>query len=339
MQYDIAVIGNDEAAVEMMCLAAKSGKRTAALLPESTHSAWLVGLALKRLILDLLADQTVCRRQLLARTGSPRLLRQLIAGAIVRETEELACTLEHLKIHICMGQPRFIDRNSVSVADGRTCNRTSLSADHFVIGTGTRYTAMHRPLGLIELHRPESMFEGTILPRSVCLLGGDSFGCGMAALFSLFGVQSRYVAHDGQDSAMLELAYAAGVEITFHLSECGSMRSGGVLSNSHADVVDCRRTVGFTEYLNLSSIDVEADENGRLWCSSGFETWCRGVYGIGDVVGFSADSTLHPSVQAERIHRRISPQVPRPRIMDLFVNTEEQHGVPLQRPASDVLNN
>ena len=33
MQYDLAVIGNDEAAFEMLCLAAESGKRTAAVLP------------------------------------------------------------------------------------------------------------------------------------------------------------------------------------------------------------------------------------------------------------------------------------------------------------------
>jgi pyruvate/2-oxoglutarate dehydrogenase complex dihydrolipoamide dehydrogenase (E3) component len=329
MQYDIAVIGNDEAAIEMMCLAAESGKRTAALLPDSTHSAWLVGLALRRLISDLLVDQSISRRQLLARTGSPRLLRQLVAGAIARETEELVCMLEHLNIHIRMGQSRFVDRHSVSIADGRTCNRSCLSAHHFVIGTGIRRTAMHRPLGLVALHRPESMFEGTILPRSICLLGGNSFGCGMAALFSLFGVQTRHVAHDSQNSAMLELAHAAGVEIAFHLSECGLTQAGGVLVNSHAEVVDCRRAVGFTEHLNLSSIDVEADENGQLWCSSGLETWCRGVYGIGDVVGFSADSTVHPSVQAERIHRRIGPQIPRPRIMDLFPNTE-QHRVVLQ---------
>ncbi|MCH2203238.1 MAG: hypothetical protein MK102_14815 [Fuerstiella sp.] len=334
MQYDIAVIGNDEAAVEMMCLAAESGRRTAAVLPDSNHSAWLVALALRRLISDLLVDQSISRRQLLARTGSPRLLRQLVAGAIVRETEDLVCMLDHLNIHIRMGQPRFVNRHSVSIVDGQTCNRSCLSAHHFVIGTGIRRTAMHRPLGLVTLHRPESMFEGTILPRSICLLGGNSFGCGMAALFSLFGVQARHVAHDRQDSAMLELAHAAGVEIGF----CRSTQSDGVLANSYADVVDCRRAVGFTEHLNLSSIDVEADENGQLWCSSELETWCRGVYGIGDVVGFSADSTVHPSVQAERIHRRIGSQIPRPRIVDRFSNTEP-HRVALQQRVYEVLNN
>ena len=324
MQYDITVIGNDEAAFEMLCQAARTGKRTAAVLPESSQSSWLVGLALQRLVSDLLVDQSIDRRRLLERTGSPQLLRRLLTGAIAKETADLTQMLERLNVDVRLGQPRFINSHSIAVADGRTCERSTLNSRHVVIGTGTRHTAMHRPLGLVALHRPETMFEGDCLPQSICLLGGNDFGCGIAALFSLFGVRSRHVARDNQDRAMLELAQAAGVEIAFHPSEFGLTQSAGVLSDSHADVVDCRRMVGFTEHLNLSAIDVEADENGQLWCSSGLETWCPGVFGIGDVVGFSADSTVHPSVQAERIQQRISHQIPRPHLLDLFTNAENR---------------
>ena len=146
--------------------------------------------------------------------------------------------LQRLNIHVRMGQSRFINRHSVSIADGRTCDRSTLNARHIIIGTGTRRTAMHRPLGLVALHRPETIFEGNILPESICMLGGDSFGCGMAALFSLFGVRSRHIGRDSQDPAMLELARAAGVEMSFNPSELNPLQSGGVLSNAHADVVD-----------------------------------------------------------------------------------------------------
>ena len=338
MQYDITVIGNDEAAVEMLCLAVKSGKRTAAVLPESSHSSWLVGQALKRLVSDLLVDQSFTRRRLLERTGSPRLLRQLLAAAIAKETNDLCILLERLHIHTRVGQPRFIDRSSVSIADGRTSGRSTLNAHHFIIATGVRHTAMHRPLGLLPLHHPESIFEGNVLPQSICVLGGDSFGCGMASLFSLFGVRSRHVALDSQNFAMLELAQAAGVEIAFHPSEFGLNQSNGGLSNSHANMVDCRRTIGFTEHLNLPAIDVEADENGQLWCSSDLETWCPGVFGIGDVVGFSADSAIDPSVQAERIQRRIDRQIPRPYLLDLFVNAKPRR-TNLHWPEHGTVNN
>lgn len=320
MQYHITVIGNDEAAVEMLCLAAGSQQRTAAILPESCQSSWLTGLALKRLVADLLVDRSAGRRRTLRQTGSPRLLRQLIAGAIVRETEELVQMLQGLNVDVYLGQPRFTDRHHVIVSDGRTCERSTVSARNFVIGTGTRLTAMHRPLGLVPLHRPEAMFEGPELPSSLCVLGGDSFGCGVAALFSLFGVRTRHVARDSQDTTMLELAHAAGVDLAFHPSEFGLTQSGGVLDTSHCDVVDCRRAVGFTESLNLSAIDVEADENGQLWCSSGLETWCPGIFGIGDVVGFSANAAVPAAVQARRIHSRLLRHIPRPHLLDVFVS-------------------
>jgi hypothetical protein len=319
MDYNLAVIGNDEAAMELLCLSAESGRPTVAILPESCQSSWLVGLALKRLVADLLVDQCPGRKQLLRRTGSPRLLRQLLTRAIARETNDLVNMLERINVDVHIGQPRFMDKHNVTIADGRDCQRLSVNARYFAIGTGVRPTAMHRPLGLVALHRPEMMLEGNELPSSICLLGGDEFGCGMAALFSLFGVQSRHVAREGQDSSMLELARAAGVEIAFHPSEFGLRQSSGVLSNSHADVVDCRRSVGFTEHLNLAAIDIEPDENGQLWCSSSLETWCRGVFGVGDVVGFSPETAVHPVVQANRIHQRINTPVPRPHALDLFV--------------------
>lgn len=321
MQYHICVVGNDEAAIEMLCLAAESKQRTAAVLPESCQSSWLTGLALKRLVGDLLVDQSTGRRALLQRTGSPRLLRQLIAGAIAKETDELATMLQSLNVDVYHGQPRFVDRHAIAVSDGRVCRRSLLSARHFVIGTGTRHTAMHRPLGLVALHRPETAFEGHSLPKTLCVLGGDSFGCGLAALFSLFGVRTRHVARQSQDSAMLELACAAGVDIAFHPSEFGLTQSHGTLANSHRDVVDCRRAVGFTESLNLQALDVEADENGQLWCSSELETWCPGIFGIGDVVGFSADAAVPASVQARRIHSRILRRIPRPHLLDAFVDS------------------
>ena len=338
MQYDIAVIGNDEAAFEMLRLAARSGKRTAAVLPESCHSSWMVGLALKRLVSDLLLDQSMPRRRMLERTGSPRLLRQLLAAAVGRETSDHMDILERLNVDVKMGQPRFVDRNTLCISDGRTCRRSTVAARHFVIGTGVRPTAMHRPLGLVALHRPEALFEGMVLPNSLCVVGGGSLGCGMAALFALFGVRSQHVARDDQNDALLELARAAGVEVAFHPSEFGLTHVGGVLSAKHTAVIDSRRAVGFTEHLNLAAIDVEADENGQLWCSSGFETWCPGIFGIGSVVGFSPDMALHPSVQAERIQRRITRLIPRPLLMDVCIASEQRASNP-HRTAVSTINN
>jgi NAD(P) transhydrogenase len=312
MQFDLAIIGNDEAAFEMQCLAAQMGRRVVAILPESRHSSWIVGQALRKLVSNLLVDRSVSRQKMFASAGTPRLLQRLIARAVAAEVSEQIELLKELGVEVRLGESRFEAGGKLFVSEGAFCRRVSVDARYTVIGTGVRQTAMHRPLGLVPFHRPESLFEGTELPESLCVVGGDATGAGLAALFSLFGVRARHVAREENESAMLELAMAAGVSIGFHPADVGLSATGSPSASVHADVVDCRRKVGFTKNLNLSAIGVEPDENGQLWCSASFETWCPGVFGVGEVVGFCPQSNLLASVQAERVMNRIVRAIPRP---------------------------
>lgn len=321
MRYDIAVIGNDEAAFEMLCLAAASQKKTLAVLPESRHSAWLVAQALRRLVSGLLVDRTAKRRQFFRRSGSPKLLQTLIARAVTAEVREHEEMLRNIGADVMVGEARFIDRNSLTVSQGFSCSRERVCVDNIVIGTGLRRTAMHRPIGLVPFHQPESLLTGLTLPESVYIVGGGEFGAGLAALVSLFGVSAHLIARPDDSSAMLELASASGVRIGHHPADVGLESFGARFSELHSDVVDCRRKVGFTNHLSLDAIDIEVDEHGQLWCASSFETWCSGVFGIGDVVGFSPDTALHPSVQAERVMDRIAHSIRRPHLMKAFANT------------------
>lgn len=319
MQYDIAVIGNDEAAFEMLCLSADSRRRTLAILPEAHHSAWLVTQALRRLVSTLMVDGTVKRRRLMAQAATPRLLQTLLSRAMVQELEEHAQMLKNLGVDVMFGEARFQGARQLAVSLGVSCTRETVEARHVVIGTGTRCTAQHRPLGLIPFHRPEALFRSRMLPKSACIVGGGHFGAGLAALISLFGVETRLIAREDDSCSLLEMAEAAGVHVGYHPSEVGLSHFNAPFAELSADVIDCRRSVGFTDHLSLNSINVEADENGQLWCASSFETWCSGVFGIGDVVGFSADTALSPSRQAERILQRITQTVPRPHLRDAFV--------------------
>ena len=83
MRYDIAVVGNDEAALEMAFVAGSAGDRVAMAIPEQRHSSWMMENALRRLVSELSVDDTSVRRSLLRRSGSPRLLRRLLGeGAL-----------------------------------------------------------------------------------------------------------------------------------------------------------------------------------------------------------------------------------------------------------------
>ena len=123
---------------------------------------------------------------------------------------------------------------------------------------------------------------------------------------------------------MLELASAAGVSIGTCLTDigCGDESS---LFKGVADIVDCRRAVGFTEHLGLSSVGIETDEHGQLWCASNLETWSTGIFGIGDVVGFSSDVSKHPTDQAQRILNRITHRIRQPHFLRLRAGTLAKH--------------
>jgi hypothetical protein len=136
----------------------------------------------------------------------------------------------------------------------------------------------------------------------------------MAALFSLFGVETRLLANSDDSCAMLELAQAAGVLVTHKASEPG-LNESNPFSGSNSDIVDCRRVAGFTNHLGLSGIGIEPDEHGQLWCADNLETWCPGVFGIGEVVGFSSEISNHPTEQSHRILNRITHRIRRPHFL------------------------
>lgn len=314
MRYDIAIIGNDEAAIEMACIASGAGQRVAMALPEQRHSSWLVEQALRRLVTELSVDYTAGRRSLLRRSGTPRLLQRLLAGAINSETSEAIELLEGLGVDVLPGESRFVSRNSFAVTSGISCKRTIVNATNIVIGTGVRRAAVHRPLGLLPFCRVESFLQGRSLPESLIVLGGEDFGAGFASFLSLFGVQTSVLAREHSDCDLLELAEDAGVQIVYHPSELG-LTGDGPVSPDDQQIVDCRRTSGFTEHLGLPAIGIEPDEHGQLWCAAHLETWCSGVFGIGSVVGFSADAVDHPAVQAERVLNRIQHRIRRPHFL------------------------
>lgn len=306
--FDLTVIGNDEAAIELG-LAAASRHRTLVVLPESRHSAWMMSQALRRLITVLQADRSESRMFLFRRHGTPSLLQRLLKGAVAAETTDQIRLLRHAGADVLTGEARFCTPELITVATGSRCSRVSLRTTAAVIATGVRYAPVHRSLGLLPSETAESLFEGAMLPEEIRLVGGNDVAAGLAALFGLFGVRSRLITTGPEDSVLHELAAATGVRISAagHRDDHELFRfSTGVRT------VDCRRAMGFTEHLNLPAIGVEPDECGQLWCSRAFETWCPQVFGVGSVVGFGGDERLSAARQADRVLDRVAHRVRSP---------------------------
>jgi NAD(P) transhydrogenase len=307
MRYDIAVIGNDQAAFDMLHMAACAGRRTVGIIPEQRHSAWLMSRALNRLIGQLLADHGAGSVFLSRRRGTPGLLRRLLCRAVLDEIEDQFRLLDQSGVHLFVGEARILNSSTIQVTSGVDCTRTILRASNVIVGTGIRFTSRQNSLGLVARPCPESLLSGNQLPDQLKLLGGDAFGAGFAALFSLFGVKTLLSANLDRPCAMVEMAASSGVRILDDVEYPDEPDVGSVL--------DLRREVGFTDYLNLSSIGVEPDENGRLWCAENLETWCAGVFGIGEVVGFGSERSWKTGEQASRILNRVTHRIRRPHFL------------------------
>lgn len=321
MRYDIAIIGNDEAAFEMMYVSATANLSTVAVLPESRHSSWMTSQALRRLAGELLADRSPSRSAELKRVGTPRLLRRLLTRALVSETCDQVRMLQSLGVEVILGESQFRTPFDIEVSTGIDFGRRIVRADSVVIGTGVSRTAVYRPLGLLPFHRPESLLEGQSLPTALQIIGGGELGAGLAAVVSLFGVRTTLLTDEEDDSALLEMAESSGVDIQCPGSEVmypddisvSQWPAGGqFIPRDSANILDCRRSAGFTSNLNLRAIGVSPDENGQLWCGNNFETWCSGVFGIGSVVGFTTSQQVSAIRQAEQILNRVTHRIPRP---------------------------
>lgn len=315
MKYQIAVLGNDEAAFEMLNLAAGSGLRCLSIIPHVRHSAWLVGQALRRLVSDLLVDRTAQRRRTFARAGRPSLLKSLLSRSVAGELSEHIRMLDTIGVDVLLGEASLSGKPDGPGPLCLSCDGRRIETHHVVICTGVRRAAMHQPVSTKKFHGPDSIFTGRRLPRSAVFIGGGELGAGLSALVSLFGTETRLVARPDTNSVMLELAESTGVKIGQHPLDVGLSSSLVTSAEDQVAVVDCRRSIGFTDHLNLASVGVDPDENGQLWCAGNFETWHPGLFGAGAVVGFSPDSALHPTVQAERIIGRIRHKAPRPHLL------------------------
>ena len=305
MGYDICVVGNDEASFEVLNLAASLHQRAIAMLPKVRHSGWLVSEALQSLITNLLVDCDHKRRGLFRRSASPALLRSLISRAITDELDEHVKILRQLGVDLSFGDATVEAQDSQSRMLMVRNDGEVFETRHLVLCTGIRHRNLQRRIGDFRVHSPESLMQLRSLPVAVGVIGGEDFGAGLAGMLSLLGVDTGLVTRREHVSAMLDLALDTGVKVVEHPSQLISILQQKA---RRPEIVDCRRTVGYTSHLNLNRLDIEPDENGKLWCASNMETWSPHVFGAGSVVGFAPDTALHPTLQAEKILASIMPQ-------------------------------
>ncbi len=308
MVYDLVIIGNDEAGIETALAAAESGKSVAVVMPEIRHSPWVISETLQQLIKELIADGDSQRRGLYAAVATPKLMNRLLIRHLADHVMNLADRVRRLGGRVCFGEAAFTSPTSIQIASAESDSVIELRAGAFIIATGVFVSRSNLTGGGTNCSS-EGILGMLELPKQLTVAGGGDFGAAIAAYFSIFGVSTTLRLDESSPSAACELAQECGVRIRYSdITEPYCTDS----CDDDTVILNCGRMTGHTSALNLGVVGVETDERGRLWCNDTLETWCRGIFGAGDVVGFSRSGVLTAPEQAALLISRMDSCIPEP---------------------------
>jgi NAD(P) transhydrogenase len=222
-----------------------------------------------------------------------------------REIEVVRSQLSRNRITILTGTARFTDANAVEIDDGHGRLR-KVSAEHFVIATGTRPA---RPASVAFDDRTIIDSDGIIhlerVPRSMVVAGAGVIGIEYVSMFAALGTKVTVVE---QRDRMLEFCDLEVVEaLKYHLRDLAvTFRFGETVTSVEArpegaiaslasgkripaeTVMYSAGRQGQTDDLGLAAAGLSADKRGRIKVDEFYRTAVPHIYAVGDVIGFPA---------------------------------------------------
>jgi NAD(P) transhydrogenase len=318
-RFELVVIGSGPAGEKGAAQAAYFGRRVSvverapAVGGASLHTGTLPSKTLRETALYLTGFR---RRELYGmsvRLDRKKSLRQLVGrlrSVTDRQTSQVSRNLKRHGIELVEGSARFEDPHIVCVLDAQGEPARRLSADFFLIATGSSPIP---PQG-IAMTDPDVVDSDRILdldrvPSSMTVVGGGVIGTEYACIFAALGtritiVEGRERLVTGVDeelSSALQLSLARmGAEILFGDAVESVERLPGRRTNAlslrlksgrrlQADkVLFSTGRSGNTKGLGLEKLGVALTERGHVHVNEHFQTAVPNIYAAGDVVGFPA---------------------------------------------------
>ncbi|HEY4261392.1 MAG TPA: FAD-dependent oxidoreductase, partial [Schlesneria sp.] len=260
-------------------------------------------------------------------TVDPQILRQAVEHVVLRglvsmtalRTEVARLTqaqavadqgeLARAGIDAITGEIQFVDANTITVEHGIVIER--LTAPTIVLACGTKAAPIARfGINSAAVFTAENWLSLEELPQSMLIIGSGKTGLEQAILLSRLGVEVTVVDEHSNVFELcgglmdLDLFEAQSLGIAFRLNDevIGvESRSAGCqaavrLASGRSLIADaamvCTGRVGCTDGLNLESVGVGLDEEGRAWCDTNGCTWVPGIVAVGDVVGFRTKTAM-----------------------------------------------
>jgi len=317
-RFDLVVVGSGPGGEKGAAQAAWFGKkvalveRAAVVGGASVHTGTLPSKTLRETALYLTGFR---RRELYGmslRLDRKKSLRQLMGrlhDVEDRQTRQIRRNLDRHGIVLCSGEASFEEPGLLRVRTAGAEDRL-LEAEVFLIATGSSPIS---PTG-IEMKDPDVVDSDRILdldrvPASMTVVGGGVIGAEYACLFAALGTRITLV--EGRDrllsgldeelSTGLQLSLERmGAEIVLGDAVAAVTRAAGRRLNALRLTLKSGRKLradkvlfsagrrGNTGGLGLERIGVAATERGHIPVDEHFQTSARGVYAVGDVIGFPA---------------------------------------------------
>src|SRR5271165_1383595 len=226
-----------------------------------------------------------------------------VQHVIKTEVDVTQAQLSRNGIEVLTGIASFKDPHTMLVTNTR--GTTEVSADFFVIATGTKPAASSKvAINARTIINSDQILEMPEIPKTLIVVGGGVIGVEYTCMFAVLGVRVTLIE---KRPRLLEFADQEIIEtLSYHLRDSRvTMRMGEEVESVEEPTpgtvvanLESKKKVsgdallyavgrqGNVNDLNLAAAGLEADKRGRIAVDEHYQTKVEYIYAAGDVVGF-----------------------------------------------------
>ncbi len=207
---------------------------------------------------------------------------------------------ERNRIPVIKGRAAFVNRNTIKLSG----KRAQLSADHFIIATGSRpYHPPQVNFSHARVFDSDSILGMNYTPRKVTVIGAGVIGCEYASIFGGLGCKVELINPAASLLSFLDTEISDA--LAYHLRNLG-VRSRHNEQFSHMDYHDdyvvtylesgkkiksdivlwANGRTGNTQDLCLNKVGIKTNNRGQISVNEKYRTSAKNIYAAGDVVGW-----------------------------------------------------
>jgi NAD(P) transhydrogenase len=297
--FDVIVIGSGPGGEGAAMRCAKAGRHVCVVEKYSmvgggcTHWGTIPSKALRHGIQEMVkhSNSPWLKASMICEQPRFKDLIRAASSVVQRQSRMRGTFYERNQVDVIEGEARFVDAHTIEVIQARGA-RELLTADHFVIATGSR---PYRPRD-VDFTHPRIFDSDTILkledtPQSITIYGAGVIGCEYASMFRGLGtkvnlVNTREKLLSFLDDEIIDaLSYHQRVEptvdgVVLHLKSGKKLKTDALLwANGRT---------GNSNGLGLEGIGITPNERGSIPVNKAYRTTQPHIFAVGDVVGWPA---------------------------------------------------